>query len=545
MRKRRHRNLHTTPRTESWKVLFSTLLSVLSITSIQSQAPSSQTKHEIPKLVIGITIDQLRGDYLQYCLSSFGEKGLKRLLNEGLVYQQVQFDYPNLSAASAIATIYTGTNPYYHGITSRTKYDWNLLKEVSIFHDSEFLGNYTTETLSPKNLKSTTIADELKIATNGKGYVFSIAPDAVPAIISGGHAANSSFWLEDYTGKWATTTFYKDVPWYVEKYNLSESLDTKIGNLSWTPLLDSYETLPFSKDKKEFKYLFYSKDKFKQIKSSPFVNQEVTDFACRFLQNEQFYHKTYPGLFALTYYAGNYEGALQKDFSEETQDLYYRLDKEIERLLETIEKFVGIKNTLIFLTPTGYYESSENNPDIVQPEGMFYPNRCTALLNMYLMSVYGQGDWVSGYYENQIYLNRKLIDDKQLALSEVQRKAAEFTIQFSGVQDVSTLIETLYGNWNEGVALFRNGINKDISGDIIIELQPGWVLVDEQNPVKNKHVRSNAIAAPLIFLGSQVTPQKIKRVVKATQIAPSVTHVLRIRPPNAAKELPLQEFVLP
>ncbi len=526
------------------RYLIISLLSVLNLTQLQAQS-QVQEQVPIPKLVIGITIDQLRGDYLQYCIHTFGSKGFKRLLNDGLVYQQIQYDFPEISPASAFATIFTGTNPYYHGITGNKKFDWDKLQEVSILYDPQYLGNYTTETLSPANLKSSTIADELKIASGGKSDVYAIAPDAAQAIISGGHAANSAFWIEDYNGKWATTTYYKNIPWYVERYNLSESLAYRINDYNWKPAIASYDAFPYTEGNKAFSHLFYSKDKYLQIKTSPYINTEVTMLAGRFLQYADFGGRRYPDMLSLAYYAGNFRDAYNKEFTPEIQDIYFRLDKEIEDLLTLVEKYVGIKNTLIFLTSTGYYETEENNPDVLKPAGMFYPNRCVALLNMYLMSVYGQGDWVKGYYRNQIFLNRKLIDDKQIAMAEIQRKAAEFVIQFSGVQDVSTLIEMLYGNWNEAVIRFRNGSNKDITGDIIIELQPGWVLVDDQNASQNKYIRNNAIVAPLIFFGHQITPQRIRRTVKATQIAPTVTHVLRIRPPNAAKELPLEEFIYP
>ena len=547
MIKKKHKQVNITTRHDGWKVFISTLLSIISITSSQAQ----QTKEQVlpPKLVIGITIDQLRGDYLQYFLHSFGDKGFKRLLREGLVYQQLQFDYSNISSASSIATIYTGTNPYYHGITGDKKYDWNKLREVPILDDQNFIGNYTSETQSPNNLKSSTIADELKAASQGKSLVYAIAPNAAQAIISAGHAANAAFWIEDYNGKWATTTYYKDIPFYVEQYNLSESLPFKINNLVWQPSLHFYNAFPYrqqdEKDEyiKPFKYLFYSKDKFLQVKTSPFINKEVTSMAERFLRNENFKGKTVPGMLSLTYYAGHYQDAEHKEFSAEIQDSYYLLDKEIGLLLEHIEKYIGIKNTLLFITSTGYSETKENPSDIIDPIGMFYPNRCTALLNMYLMSVYGQGDWVLGYYQNQLFLNHKLIEDKQIHLKEIQRKAAEFTIQFSGVQDVSTWTDMLYGNWNESAVRFRNGSHKGITGDIIIELQPGWVLVDEKNISQNKTIRNNAVIAPLIFWGYQTHAQKVERIVKATEIAPTLSHVLRIRPPNAAKELPLREFI--
>ncbi len=529
-------------RVNHWKQFFASLLSVLSIASAQSQ--TQEQGSSTPKLVIGITIDQLRGDYLQYCMQTFGEKGFKRLLNGGLVYSNIQYDFPNINYASAIATIYTGTNPFYHGITGCKKFDFEKKKEIPVLYDSGYLGNYTSENLSPKALASSTITDELKIASGGRSVAYAISPQSAEAIISGGHAANAVFWLEDYNGKWATSTYYKDIPWYVERVNSTESVAGKIGNYSWTPALSSYNAFPYSKLSVSDKHSFYGNDTYLQFKTSPFINTEITQLAGKVLQYEDFGKMAYPAMLSLTYYAGDFKETTNKEFSWEIQDTYYRLDKEIEELLGFIEKYVGIKNTLIFVTSTGYFETPSNNPDVVQPTGMFYPNRCTALLNIYLMSVYGQGNWVEGFYQNQIYLNRKLIEDKQIPLGEIQRKAAEFTIQFSGVQDVSTFSETLYGNWNEAVERFRNGTYNGITGDIIIELKPGWLLVDDQNAAKSKYIRNNAVISPLIFFGHKIEPKRIHRTVKATQIAPSVTHVLRIRPPNAAKELPLEEFIL-
>ncbi|MDD4379316.1 MAG: alkaline phosphatase family protein, partial [Dysgonamonadaceae bacterium] len=65
--------------------IVSSLIAFFSITSLYAQNVSE----EPPKLVIGITIDQLRGDYLKMFQQTFGEKGFKRLLNEGLVYSDI------------------------------------------------------------------------------------------------------------------------------------------------------------------------------------------------------------------------------------------------------------------------------------------------------------------------------------------------------------------------------------------------------------------------------------------------------------------------
>ena len=202
----------------------SSILAIFSVTTFYAQ------QNTVPKLVVGITIDQLRGDYLEYFKKNFGEKGFKRLLNEGVVYNQVVFNFPSPDKASSIATIYSGTVPFYHGIVSDKKISEDNFTEISSFSDNSFMGNFTSEKLSPLPLKVSTITDELKIASNGKSDVFACASDASQALASGGHAASGAYWIEDFSGRWATTTFYTTNHPFVDQYNRSnQSLNTKIN----------------------------------------------------------------------------------------------------------------------------------------------------------------------------------------------------------------------------------------------------------------------------------------------------------------------------
>ena len=520
--------------------IITSLLAFLAIAGIRAEQVG-----DIPKLVINITIDKLREDYLQYCNYSFGEKGFKRLLNEGLVYRQMQFDFPNVNRASAIATLFTGTNPCYHGIVAEKKYDFDSQREVSILYDKDFLGNYTSENISPLSLMCSTVGDELKMASNGNSDVFAVAPNAVEAILSAGRFANAAFWLEDYSGRFATTTYYKDIPWYVDQYNTNEVIGRSPDTYTWSPARSSYTAFPYNQTNTSFQHYIYKgeKDCYLKIKTSPAINTEITNLAAKFLEYADLGKRINPNMLSITYYAGNYIETINDPYSQEIQDIYFRLDKEIERLLDLVEKYVGIRNTLFVVTSTGYFDSTEAPSESFKTVGEFYPNRCIALLNMYLMTVYGQGNWVDGYYNNQIYLNRKLIEQNKIDYPEIQRKSAEFIARFSGVQKVTMSTEMLFENKEEGNVSFQKGTYRGISGDLFLELQPGRIIVDEKNPAQSKYVRSNAVIAPLIFFGYRVQPQKVYRIVKATEVAPTISYVLRIRPPNGCREMPLQEFI--
>ena len=525
--------------------ILTSLVAVLTITSVQAQTSVKET----PKLVIGITIDQLRGDYLELFQNTFTERGFKRLLKEGLVYQNIKFDFPNIDDASAIATIYTGTTPFYHGIVGNKKYLAAKQQEISTFEDTSFLGNYTQDKVSPLALKTSTITDELKAASRGSSDVYSFAPNISQALITAGVYGNTAFWVDDYTGKWASTTFYKNFYWSVDQENRSGGdFSARVWGSSWTPLLtiQDYKAFPYMENNSSFSNrMGTDKATYISAKQTPYVNDNVRGMAMQVFSKAEMGRRVSPDFLSVTFYAGNYKNT--SDYSVEIQDTYARLDREIEKLLDEVEKTVGFKNTLIFVTSTGYYNSNEAEykGDQNIPEKKFYVNRCEALLNMYLMAIYGRDNkWVDKYHNGQIYLNRELIKQKEIPLQEIQNKAAEFISEFSGVQEVYTSYQIQLGQWNPVMEYYRNGYTKETSGDIFVEFQPGYKLVNEQDVTfKEKQVRNNAVVCPVIFFGHDIKPQKVKRTIKATEIAPSISYIMRIRSPNAARDEVLSELL--
>lgn len=522
--------------------LISLIIAFFSIAVISGQnAP--------PKLVVGITIDQLRGDYLEFFKGSFGEKGFKRLLKEGLVYNHMKYEFPNVDKASSIATIYSGTEPFYHGIVGDKKISNEDFYEISSYADKKFMGNYTSEKLSPLSLKVSTLTDELKIASSGISDVFAFSPDASQALSSGGHAASGTFWIEDFSGKWATTTFYTTYHSFIDEYNRSsQSLSNKAQNLYWSPNLsiDSYNAFAYTLKTNTFRHnLSTAKtNNYKLIKQTPIINEEVRIMGVKTIEFAKLGKKATPDFLALTFYAGNYENSEYKNYSLEIQDIYQRLDNDIALIIEAVDNAVGLNNALIFIASTGYYNEQEVYPkDARMPGGDFKPDRCEALLNMYLMAIYGRENWVKKYYNQQIYFDRKLIEEKKINFREFQEQAANFLIQFAGVQDVVTSYQMFHGAYNESVQFYKNGLHKDITGDLFLELQPGWRVVSENKLTNYERIRNNTLITPLIFFGNNLKPEKINRTINATQIAPSVSYKLRIRAPNASKGVVLKELL--
>lgn len=524
--------------------IITSLVALLTVGSLQAQTSSN----EVPKLVVNITIDQLRGDYIEQFKHAFGERGFKRLLAEGLVYQNMQFDFSNLNEASSLATIFTGANPIYHGITNTYNYSSKNKKVENTFTDENFIGNYTQDRLSPLAIKGSTIADELKFASQGQSDVFAFAPQAYQALIAAGHAANAAYWVDDYSGKWASTTFYKDFYWTVDQDNRkADSYSVKAWGLQWSPMTDkkNFKAFPYTQTESGFqRNLGTHTETYKLFKKTPFVNENVRETALNLFAKADLGKRPAPDFLSLIFYAGKYPQA--EEFGVEIKDTYVRLDREIETILDEVDKSVGLQNSLIIISSTGYYKAALPNEDELKAigGGTFYVNRCEALLNMYLMAIYGQNaKWVDRYYNGQIFLNRELIKSKEIKLSEIQKVAAEFVSEFSGVHAVYTQHQLFLENTSSEIEHIKNGLSIQTVGDLIVEIQPGYKISDEQNTdTKEKLVRNEAISCPVIFFGAHIKAEKIKRTIKATEIAPSIAYIMRIRAPSAAKDYPLIEI---
>lgn len=515
---------------------------ITSILALTFGGLQAQPLPSAPKLVVTLTIDQLRTDYMEAFSSLYGEKGFKRLMREGKVFRQAEFAFDGTDRASAIAAICTGTTPSMNGIIAERWLDAQTLRPVSCVDDSKFMGNYTSENTSPSQLLTSTFADELKIATRNGALVYAIAPFRDAAVLSAGHAGNGAFWLNSNTGKWCGTTYYGDFPWWVSQYNDQQSPDFRIKEMEWSPLhpITSYTFLPEWRTA-PFKYKFEVErdNKYRRMITSPMVNDEVNRLAVELLDKSIIGKDDMTDLLALTYYAGNYNHRSTQECAMEMQDTYARLDRSIANLLDILERKVGLQNVLLCITSTGYADPEGADVGIYRiPGGEFYLNRCATLLNMYLMATYGEGQYVEGFYNQEIYLNHKLIENKQLNLAEIQEKSAEFLVQFSGVNKVYSAYHLLLGSWSPQIERIRNGFHRKRSGDLVIEVLPGWTIMQE-NSTDNRVVRAADVPAPLILLGRGIKAETIRIPVSVERIAPTLSGVMRIRAPNACTATPL------
>ena len=521
--------------------ILTSLFAVMAVAGFQAQEVPA-----VPRLVVGLTIDQLRLDYVEAFSSIYGSRGFKRLWKEARVYRNAEYDFNQVDQASAVAAIYTGATPYLNGIVGTTWMDRYSLRLINCVDDMSFMGIYTSESTSPHRLKVSNLSDELMIATQGAAEVYSIAPTREMAVLAAGHASKGAFWINDDTGKWSGTTYYGTFPSWVSSYNDRQGLDFRIDDLSWAPYLPvtMYNYLPASSKQEAFKYKFSNerKNKYRKLKTTPYANEEVNRLVNACLNNTSIGRDYVPDLLNLAYYAGNYDHKSAAECPMEMQDVYVRLDAQLGDLLDIIDRKVGLSNTLFFITSTGYSDPEPMDAEVYRvPTGEFHINRCAALLNMYLAAIYGEGQYVEAHHEQEIYLNHKFIEQKNLNLPEILQRSSEFLVQFSGVKEVYSSQRLLLGTWTPELNKIKNSYHASCSGDLWVEVLPGWRIVRDHS-VHVRVVRDAYASAPLFFIGWNVRPEIIHEPIKIGRLAPTLTHFMRIRAPNASSLAPLTDI---
>ena len=519
------------------------LVSLLTAMTVLSAPEASAASMGVPRVVVSILVDQLRTDYMNAFMPLYSQEGFVRLLQEGRICPHAEYPQYHPDRASAAATLATGTTPYNHGIVGMKWLDRETLRPVFCVDDAHYAGIQTKDASAPTYLGVSTLGDELKVATEGRALVYAIAPYRDAAVISAGHAADGAVWIDDHTGRWCSTSYYGPaLPSWAAVLN-TNSLAERLKSLTWKPsndLVGNFSYFLSGGMKKPFAHKFNKGDnRFASFKTSGLVNEEVASAAEKCISGTMMGADDVTDYLAVTLYAGNLDHKTVSEAPMELQDTYVRLDKAIGQLIKAVEHKVGQGNALFVLTSTGY--TDEESADLTKyriPTGTFDVERAAALLNMYLVAVYGQGQWVEASFGTQLYLNHKLVEQKQVNLAEMLERTQDFLLQLSGVKDVYTSSRLMQGAWTPGISRMRGGYNPRYSGDVLIEVAPGWHYVNPSHH-ENQLSRESYIPFPILFMGTGIQKGKEEKPVSIDYVAPTLSKAIRIRAPNGCDKSPL------
>ncbi|MCI9285640.1 MAG: alkaline phosphatase family protein [Muribaculaceae bacterium] len=526
---------------------------VASMVTIGVAAATSGVREPSPRptLVVGIFVEGLDADYVELLRSNFGPDGFNRFISDGVSIPHVDYG-PGIDATAATAMLVSGASPAVNGIPAARAWDSKTRREYPVLLDPKIIGDYSERSLTPAPLLVSTLADEVRIADGGLGVVHSIAPDPQAAILMAGHAANSAFWISDVTGKWTTSGHYRETPQPISRRNVGHTLAVRLDTIAWEPALklDRYPDLPEYKKLYPFRHTFPSReaDRFKIFKTSAPANREVASTAAEYISTLSLGTRGVTDMLSLGFNVSPYLYGRDADNRIETMDAYVRLDGEIANIIRAVEKGPGMDRTLFFIAGTPAPSGGKRDEERWNiPSGQFSPRKAVSLLNMYLMALHGNGEWVNGYHNGYFFLNRPLIKERGLSEADLRREGADFLSRMSGVSDVYTIDDILARRAGDTPSALRRNISATHAGDLLVMVNPGWEISDSdddsatlsdsqpQLPV----VRWQASTSPVYILAPTIQASEITGTVDARTIAPTVARILRIRSPNAAALPPL------
>lgn len=494
-----------------------------------------------PTIVVGIMVDQLRTDYLEQLRPYFGTKGFNRLISEGVYIPSVDFRNTVSDAPTGTAVVYTGAWPSVNGVASAEVLDQNQKKKVPVLVSET--GKSKTD-YSPQNLRLSTIADEIYINNGNLTKIYSIAGDPQVAVISAGHAGTSALYLDEYQGKWTTPVYYGTLPSFIFNKSHTSPLSSKIANSVWKPLnppaFYSFGN-SWNKDEFSYKYAGGTRDTYLRFRDSAPFNTELTNAAIDILKAMQSGSTSdQPGMLNIAYSLSPINYDFDNDNRPELVDSYMRLDSELGRLLDAIDRDYGKGNAVIFLSSTGYAtEPDMPDFDAKIPTGEITLMKAESLLNSYLSATFGNGDYVALIKNGQLYLDSKEIERKGLDIKKLRAEAKGFLLRMGGVSEAFTIDEVIHTD-NKRAEEIGLGIDPKNAPDLFLFFTPGWTVTDDNAyPSTSYKVRLATPPTPAIIMAPDVLPEVVTETVEATSLAPTISSAINIRAPNGAGAKPI------
>lgn len=513
-------------------------------TAAQSSAQRNGASGEQPRLLLSILVDGLESDYLDLLRERLTDGGFRRLERDAVYIPHADYG-PGLDAAAATALLMTGAAPSLTGIAADVRYDRDGLRAIDVYADASALGNFSTTAYSPAALRVTTLTDEARISAGGTNVVYAVAANPSIAIPLAGHAANSALWLDGKSANWASSTFYKEMPVAVATRNRTTPLSVRMDTMSWTPTLrpDQYPGLPEHLTRYPFRYVFprANVQRLDMLLASPMINREVSTVAADLLATLKVgQHQGVTDVLNIAYTLEPFNYGKATDTRLELMDAYVKLDGYLAQLFADVDRRVGLNNTVVMLAATPPRPRNRRDDEQYSiPYGEFSTRKAVSLLNMYLIAMYGNGEYVSAYHRGHLYLNHKTLKDKSLDERAVRTAAAGFLTKMTGIDRVFTIDEILEGHAGENAEALRRNTVAATAGDLVLNVAPGFEVVDDYNNTihtTGPHMveRVAGTTAPVFIMAPGLAQQVVGNPVDARAIAPTVAGILRIRSPNGA-----------
>jgi predicted AlkP superfamily pyrophosphatase or phosphodiesterase len=537
----------------------------LAFTTVAAVAQTPKPDH--PRLVVGIVVDQMRMEYLYRFAPKYGEGGFKRLMSGGFTLKNAHYNYVPTYTGPGHASVYTGTTPQVHGIISNDWYDKEAKKGVNCVGDDRQkpVGENSGGAVSPWRMLTTTITDELKLSTQLRSKVVGVSMKDRGAVLPTGHAPDGAYWYEGKSGHFITSTYYlNELPGWLKKFNASNPVDKYLSH-EWRTLLpiDQYtesgpDDSPYEKfndkDKPTFPYNLPElrvKSGNGLIFRTPFGDDLLTDLAKAALEGEDLGKDDITDFLAISYSSPDAIGHAMGPNSVEQEDTYLRLDRNIQDLLNELDKSVGAGRYTVFLTADhAVAEVPQYMLDNSMPGDYLKMAKLETDLNTYLDKYFAGKKVIEEISNNQVYLNQDMFNSDPKSGGIDMLIATELISQYlmavpgvSQVYSKSILRQSDYGEQGMKGMIVR-GYNHKRSGDIAFQLESGWLEHDASTTgTSHGSAYTYDTHVPVLFYGFGIKKGSSSQYHPITDIAPTLSVLLKIKFPSGCTGQPVSEIL--
>ncbi|MBK7679328.1 MAG: alkaline phosphatase PafA [Chitinophagaceae bacterium] len=525
-------------------------LSVALLLAILSFSVQAQQTIQRPKLIVGIVVDQMRWDYLYRFYDRYAPNGgFKRMLNQGFACENTLIPYTPTYTGCGHSSIYTGSVPAINGITGNFWWDSEQMRSVYCTEDKSVNtvgSNSTAGKQSPRNLLTTTICDELKIATNFKSKIVGISLKDRGGILPAGHSANAAYWYDNSVGKWITSTYYmNELPTWVNDFNDKKLVD-KYYEQGWGLLYPAASYIQSTSDQKSYEantlggntfpydLKKYAGKDYTKISTTPMGNTLTAEFAKASIVAEQLGKDNITDFLAISFSSPDYIGHSYGPNSIESEDGFLRLDKELGSLLDFLDNKVGKGQYTVFLSAD---HGVANIPEFMKenklPGGRIFMNDVTKEMNTSLNEKYKISNIIMYDDNYQLALNHPALDSAQLDTKKIVSWIVDNLGKNPAIARVFPLDELNKVPLPATVRTYmNNGYYKKRSGDIQFILKPNFI--DAWSNTGTTHGLWNPYDThiPLLWYGWGIKQGKTNRETYMSDIAPTIAALLRIQAPN-------------
>ncbi|MCE7071641.1 alkaline phosphatase family protein [Dyadobacter sp. CY327] len=538
------------------------LLSVSAFAQTPKKTTTKSSPLARPKLVVGIVVDQMRYDYLYRYYDQYQEGGFKRMMNEGFNCRNNHYSYALTVTAAGHASAYTGSVPAINGIVGNEWFDPITKQSIYCVEDStvKTVGSNNTSVgkMSPRNLLTSTVSDQLRIATNFRNKTIAVAIKDRGSILPGGHTANGSYWFDSKTGNWVTSTYYMDdLPQWVKDYN-AKKMPSAYLQKGWQLLLsaDSYGQsspddvdwegkLPGAK-RPVFPYDLagLAGDAFGVVTDTPWGNTITKEMAIEAIKGENLGKGKDTDFLAISFSSTDKIGHRVGPNSVEQQDDFLRLDREFAELFGFLDSWVGKGEYTVFLTADhGVVDVPGFAAAHKLPAGLVERRVVNATVDKALDDAFGKEKYVLSRENNQLYFDHALLQKNKITVAMATEVIREALLKVPGVADVLNLTDMGKAPLNTyQLELYKNNVNAKRSGDIQILAEPGWFY---GTPTGTSHGTpyNYDTQVPFVMFGWGINKGETLRRTSVSDIAPTISALLHILPASGNIGNPVEEAI--